>query len=110
MQVAPGVFGIRLPLPFKLEHVNVYLIDTGSGFALIDAGVRTREAVAAFDAGLAALGIAPTDIVAVVVTHFHVDHIGQAGRLVEPVAVTARSEEHTSELQSRKKSRMPSSA
>jgi glyoxylase-like metal-dependent hydrolase (beta-lactamase superfamily II) len=81
MEVAPGVFRIRLPLPFRLEHVNLYVVDTGGGFVLVDTGVRTKAAVAAFDAGLAALGIAPIELVAVVVTHFHVDHLGQAGRL-----------------------------
>jgi glyoxylase-like metal-dependent hydrolase (beta-lactamase superfamily II) len=101
-EVAPGVFRIRLPLPFRLEHVNLYVVDTGSGFVLVDTGVRTRDAVAAFDAGLAALGIAPTELIAVVVTHFHVDHVGQAGRLARkwgrPIYMSAVDVEMTARM------------
>ena len=37
IEVRPGVFWARFPLPFRLDHVNIYLIDDGSGLALIDA-------------------------------------------------------------------------
>ena len=30
-EVAPGIFWSRLPLPFRLDHVNVYFIEDGDG-------------------------------------------------------------------------------
>ncbi len=29
-EVAPGVHWLRLPLPFRLDHVNIYLIENGA--------------------------------------------------------------------------------
>ena len=46
LEVAEGVLWLRLPLPFRLDHVNVYLIEDGTGFALLDTGIDdapTRE-------------------------------------------------------------------
>ena len=39
IEAAPGILWLRLPLPFRLDHVNVYLIEDGDGFALIDTGI-----------------------------------------------------------------------
>ena len=43
MEVAPGILWIRLALPFRLDHVNVYLIEDGAGWA-----VGPKGAAAAF--------------------------------------------------------------
>jgi hypothetical protein len=42
-EVAPGILWIRLPLPFALDHVNIYLIDDGGGWALVDTGINNPE-------------------------------------------------------------------
>ena len=34
IEVRPGVLWARFPLPFRLDHVNIYLIEDGDGFAL----------------------------------------------------------------------------
>ena len=39
IEVAPGILWIRMPLPFRLNHVNLYLIDDGDGWAVLDAGI-----------------------------------------------------------------------
>ena len=39
LEVAEGVLWVRLPLPFRLDHVNIYLIEDGVGFALLDTGI-----------------------------------------------------------------------
>jgi hypothetical protein len=39
MEVAPGVLWLRLTLPFRLDHVNVYLLEDGPGYALVDTGI-----------------------------------------------------------------------
>jgi hypothetical protein len=36
IEVAPGVLWMRLPLPMKLDHVNVYALDEGDSWTLID--------------------------------------------------------------------------
>ena len=41
IEVAPGILWARIPLPFRLNHINVYLIDDGDGWA--DPGHRHRQ-------------------------------------------------------------------
>ena len=38
-EVAPGVLWLRLPLPFRLDHINVHLIEDGDGWAVLDTGI-----------------------------------------------------------------------
>ncbi|MWV65720.1 MBL fold metallo-hydrolase [Halorubrum sp. JWXQ-INN 858] len=59
---------------------DVYLLD-GETTALVDTGVATPDVRAELDAGLAAYGIAPADVDAIVLTHWHPDHAGLAGEL-----------------------------
>jgi glyoxylase-like metal-dependent hydrolase (beta-lactamase superfamily II) len=80
-EVAPGVYRIPVPIPFELKEVNLYLIDAGDGFVLVDTGVATDEAFSAVERGLRAHGLAFSDLSTIVVTHFHSDHAGQAGRI-----------------------------
>ena len=35
LEVAPGILWARLPLPFRLNHVNVYFVDDGNGWAVM---------------------------------------------------------------------------
>lgn len=80
--VAPGVFWVRLSLPFKLDHVNIWLIEDGGGWTVVDTGIHTAACREVWETLLRGpLGGRP--IVRIVVTHFHPDHIGMAGRLVE---------------------------
>jgi hypothetical protein len=39
IEVMPGILWIRLALPFQLNHVNIYLIDDGDGWAVFDTGL-----------------------------------------------------------------------
>ncbi len=43
MEVAPGVHWVRMPLPFKLNHINLYLLDDGDGWTMIDTGYGNDE-------------------------------------------------------------------
>jgi len=82
VEVAPCILWARLPLPFSLDHVNVYLIEDGGGFAVLDTGIgnsRTKETWEAIFAG----PLAGKSLTRVIVTHFHPDHIGLAGWFVE---------------------------
>jgi hypothetical protein len=36
--IMPGVLWFRLPLPYRLDHVNIYLIEDTGGWAVLDTG------------------------------------------------------------------------
>lgn len=81
-RVAPGILWARLPLPFRLNHVNVWLIEEDGGWTVIDTGCATPEIIETWEALLAG-PMRGGRITAVVATHGHVDHIGLSGMLVE---------------------------
>lgn len=87
-EVAKGIYWLRMPLPFDLDHINLYLIednqDDQQGYALIDTGIGTQKTEALWEALLAILG---KPITKVIVTHMHPDHIGMAGYLVDKFRV-----------------------
>jgi glyoxylase-like metal-dependent hydrolase (beta-lactamase superfamily II) len=83
--VAEGILWLRMPLPFSLDHINLYLLDDGEhGYALIDTGIGTKRVEQIWDELLAKLN---KPISKIIVTHMHPDHIGMAGYLVEKLRV-----------------------
>jgi len=80
--VAPGILWLRLPLPMALDHVNVYALEDDDGWTLVDTGMDTPPARAAWEAALAG-PLAGREVSRVLVTHFHPDHVGLAGWLCE---------------------------
>ena len=50
IEVAPGILWLRLALPYRLDHVNVYLIEDGAGFAVLDTGLDDAPTRAAWEA------------------------------------------------------------
>ena len=48
VEVSPGVLWARLKLPFRLNHVNIYLLADGDGYAMIDAGFGNEETIEAW--------------------------------------------------------------
>ena len=48
-EIAPGIRWLRLPLPYRLDHVNIYLIQDGDGWAALDTGLGTDACRAAWD-------------------------------------------------------------
>jgi len=80
IEVAPGVLWMRLPLPMKLDHVNIYALDEGDAWTVIDTGFasgKTRQIWRALMEG----PLAGRPVTRVVVTHHHPDHVGLAGWL-----------------------------
>lgn len=74
-ELAPGLAWIRMPLPFALDHINLWLLDDGERVVAVDCGYASAETQAAWDAALAADG---RPLERVIVTHHHPDHIGLA--------------------------------
>lgn len=81
-EVAPGILWARVPLPFRLNHVNVWLIRESDGWTLIDTGTANPEARAVWDELLAGV-LSGAPIVRLIATHGHTDHVGLHGWLYE---------------------------
>jgi glyoxylase-like metal-dependent hydrolase (beta-lactamase superfamily II) len=75
-EVLPGIHLLHLPLPMKPTIVNVYLIDGGDEWALVDTGMNSADSIATFREALAQLGIAPGRVRKIICTHHHPDHFG----------------------------------
>ncbi|MEL7454562.1 MAG: MBL fold metallo-hydrolase, partial [Pseudomonadota bacterium] len=80
MEVAPGIHWLRMPLHFSLAWINLWLIDDGSAWTIVDTGMPLEETKAAwqtiFDEKLDG-----SPVKRIIVTHMHPDHIGNAGWL-----------------------------
>lgn len=81
-EIAPGILWLRLPLPMKLDHVNVYAIDDADGWTIVDTGFKSRRMIETWEAILAG-PLKGKPVARVLVTHHHPDHIGMAGWLQE---------------------------
>jgi glyoxylase-like metal-dependent hydrolase (beta-lactamase superfamily II) len=82
IEVAPNILWLRLPLPYRLDHVNVYLLRNGHGWTALDTGLGTDDCRGAWQAVLAG-PLAGQDLQSLIVSHFHPDHVGLAGWLCE---------------------------
>jgi glyoxylase-like metal-dependent hydrolase (beta-lactamase superfamily II) len=86
MEVAPGVRWLRMPLPFQLNHINLWLLrdelDGRDGWTIVDCGIdnsATRDAwQTVFSRELQDL-----PVLRVIVTHMHPDHVGLAHWLTQ---------------------------
>ena len=79
-EIAPGIHWLRMPLPFSLDHINLWLLDAGDHWALVDTGLATAEVRALWEACLAGR-LSAKPLGRLIVTHAHPDHIGLAGWL-----------------------------
>lgn len=82
VEIRPGVLWARLKLPFRLNHVNIYLLADGDGYAMIDAGFGNEETIEAWTK-LFEGPLKGVHITRLIVTHSHPDHVGLAGWIVE---------------------------
>lgn len=80
-EVAANLYRIRLPMPFDLNHINVYLLKETNRLALVDCGLNDAPSWAALTAGLANLGLEVGELTDIFVTHSHPDHIGLCNKL-----------------------------
>lgn len=80
IEVAPGIHWLRMPLPFSLDHINLYLIEDGEGWVAVDTGVDTPEVRALWERHFETT-MQGRPLTRVLVTHMHPDHVGLAGWL-----------------------------
>lgn len=83
--VAPGVHWLRMPLPFALNHINLWLLEDSGGWTIVDTGLANEATRGLWDRVLAAMP-GPGPVRRILVTHFHPDHAGNAGWLCERFA------------------------
>jgi len=86
IEVAPGVHWIRMALPYALNHINLWALDDGDGWALVDTGVSTEETASTWRE-LFANAPDQRPLTRVFVTHMHPDHVGMAGWLTRKFGV-----------------------
>lgn len=78
IKIAEGVLWMRLPLPMALDHVNVYALDDGDSWTIVDTGMSSKRSRAIWTKLLAG-PLAGKPVGRVIVTHHHPDHVGLAG-------------------------------
>ena len=86
LEVAPGLHWLRMALPFALDHINLWLLDEGDGWTIIDTGLGNAPTRALWDQIFAQkIGAKPRieNVGRVLVTHYHPDHAGNAAWLCE---------------------------
>jgi glyoxylase-like metal-dependent hydrolase (beta-lactamase superfamily II) len=76
VSVAPGVEWLRMPLPFALDHINLWLLEDGEGWTAVDTGIALDAVRAAWQTALSGRKLKRQ-----IVTHFHPDHLGLAAWL-----------------------------
>jgi glyoxylase-like metal-dependent hydrolase (beta-lactamase superfamily II) len=85
LEVADDVFWLRMPLPFALDHINLWLlrdeIDGRQGWSVVDCGVATAT-TKAFWERLFTTALEGLPVLRILVTHCHPDHLGLAQWLV----------------------------
>ena len=86
VEVSPGILWARLPLPFKLDHVNVYILEDDEGWVIFDTGIDDEKTRLIWEQLLGG-PLKGQRIKAVIVSHHDPDHIGLAGWLCERLGV-----------------------
>ena len=96
IRVAAGVFWIRMPLPFALDHINLWLLEDSQegipGWTIVDTGFASDDTRALWERHFADT-MQGRPVHRIIVTHYHPDHVGCAAWLHEqtgaPVWMTA---------------------
>lgn len=90
--VADGIEWLRAPLPFELDHINLWLLEGATGWTIVDSGFNFDVMKAAWDE-VFAQRFGADSVEKIFITHFHPDHFGLGGWLAErtnaPLLMTA---------------------
>jgi glyoxylase-like metal-dependent hydrolase (beta-lactamase superfamily II) len=77
LAVAPGIRWLRMPLPFALNHINLWLLDDGDGVTIVDTGLGLPDTRALWER-IFTHELHGKAVSRVITTHFHPDHFGNA--------------------------------
>jgi glyoxylase-like metal-dependent hydrolase (beta-lactamase superfamily II) len=91
MEIAPGVLWLRMPLPFALDHINLWLLVDDDATTLVDCGYGDAPTRAVWERHFATT-LESRPIRRIIATHYHPDHLGNAAwlsqRFAAPIAMT----------------------
>ena len=79
-EIADGVHWIRMPMPGRLDHINVWLLRDGDGYTIVDTGINNEDVQRHWESILDKV-LAGRPLKRVFATHLHNDHTGNAGWL-----------------------------
>ncbi len=79
-ELSGGIRRVTIPLPMRPGHVHAYLLPVSNGWMLVDTGIGLPDARERWAAELTQLD---GPVAAILVTHFHPDHVGAAADLAE---------------------------
>lgn len=82
LEIAPGVRWLQMPMPGSLNHINLYLLRDGDGWAIVDTGLGDEPTRDCWEK-LFENELEGRPVHRILVTHMHPDHVGQAGWLSE---------------------------
>lgn len=82
LEVSPGVHWLRMPLPFALAHINLWLLEDGDEWVIVDTGLHTEESTAIWEQ-LLVERMQGRNVNRVIATHLHPDHAGNIGWLCQ---------------------------
>jgi glyoxylase-like metal-dependent hydrolase (beta-lactamase superfamily II) len=77
IEVAPGVSWLRMPLPFALDHINLWVLESESGPTLVDCGYGDATTRELWQQHFATT-LAGRRVPRIIATHCHPDHVGNA--------------------------------
>src|SRR5262245_50264100 len=80
IEVAPGIHWLRMPLPFALDHINLWLLEDDDGATLVDCGYGDAATRAIWERHFETT-LSTRPLRRIVATHCHPDHVGNAAWL-----------------------------
>ncbi len=92
LEVAPDILWLRMPLPFALDHINLWLLRDTDGYVLTDCGYGDKATRTLWMQHFRTT-LHDQPITRILVTHHHPDHLGNADWLMQrfacPLSITA---------------------
>ncbi len=80
VQVAEGVYWVRFAMPMALDHINIWLLEDGDGWAVVDTCLAINSAKETWEQLFSGF-MQGRRVTRVFCTHLHPDHVGLAGWL-----------------------------
>jgi glyoxylase-like metal-dependent hydrolase (beta-lactamase superfamily II) len=80
--IAEGVYWVRFPMPMSLDHINLWLLEDGDGWTVVDTCLALKDAKALWEQLFTSV-MGGRPVKRVICTHMHPDHVGLAGWLTE---------------------------
>jgi glyoxylase-like metal-dependent hydrolase (beta-lactamase superfamily II) len=81
LEVAPGIVRVTLPVPFEMDGLHVYLLVERDAILMVDCGPRMPGTLELLEGAILGLGFSWDRLRGLVLTHWHMDHAGNAAEV-----------------------------